>query len=235
MRVARDVVALGRKLREDHKIRVRQPLPRLDVVHRDPAVRAAAEAFSALIAEEINVKSVVVSEDESAFATVVVKPNFKTLGKRAGPKLKRIGEELSRWGFQEVERLEAGETLLVDDVPLAREDVLLQRGAKGDAAVATDGHVTVALDTRIDDALRAEGIAREFVSLMQNARKDAGLDVSDRVQVTWSCSDPAIAEAIRLHSGAIAKEILAREISEGEATSQLELNQVPIQVTLRKQ
>lgn len=235
MRVARDVVTLGRKLREDHRIRVRQPLPRIDIVNRDPAVRAAAASFTSLIAEEINVKEVAVSGDESAFATVLVKPNFKTLGKRCGPKLKQIGAALATWGFREVESLEAGEPVSVEGVSLTLEDVLLQRGPKGDAAVATDGHITVALDTRIDSALRAEGVARDFVSLMQNARKEAGLDVSDRVSVTWSCDDIEVAEALRLHMDAIAREILALKITEGQGQSEMDLNQVPVRVTLKKE
>src|SRR5690606_24644494 len=99
MRVARDVVALGRKLREEHRIRVRQPLRRLTVVHRDPELRAMALASQALVADELNVKALAAEADESSFTRVTVKPNFKTLGKRCGPKLKQIGAELGRWGF----------------------------------------------------------------------------------------------------------------------------------------
>jgi isoleucyl-tRNA synthetase len=183
MRTVRSVVALGRKLREDHKIKVRQPLPKITVVHREARIRDAVLASTALIADEINVKEVVALADESAFAQVTVKPNFKTLGKRCGPKLKEIGAALAGWGFSEVQRLEAGETLEVAGEQLTLSDVVLQRGSKGDAAVATDGEITVALDTRIDEALLREGIARELVSLLQNARKDAGLDLADRVSV----------------------------------------------------
>ncbi|MEZ4290730.1 MAG: DUF5915 domain-containing protein [Myxococcota bacterium] len=85
---------------------------------------------SALVADELNVKQVVVEADESAFATVVVKPNFKTLGKRCGPKLKQIGPALAAWGFEEVARLEAGETIEVEGEALALGDVLLQRSAR---------------------------------------------------------------------------------------------------------
>ena len=72
--------------------------------------------------------------DESAFASVMVKPNFKTLGKRCGPKLKKIGPELGTWGFEEVARLEAGETIEVVGEAIALEDVLLQRSAQEGAA-----------------------------------------------------------------------------------------------------
>jgi isoleucyl-tRNA synthetase len=234
MSIARSVVTLGRKLREDHKLKVRQPLAKITVVHREARVRDAVLASTSLIADEINVKEVVVLADESAFASVTVKPNFKTLGKRCGPKLKDIGAALAQWGTSEVQRLEAGESLEVVGERLTLQDVVLQRGSKGDAAVATDGHVTVALDTRIDDALLREGIARELVSLLQNARKDAGLDIADRIAVSWQCTDPLVSAALREHADVIAKEVLAPQFGEGEGSLRLEINKVPVTVTLSK-
>jgi isoleucyl-tRNA synthetase len=197
MAVTRSVVALGRKIREDHKIKVRQPLPKLTVVHRDPRVRQAVMASAALIEDEINVKAVAALEDEGAFATVTVKPNFKTLGKRLGPKLKEVGETLKTWGLEEVQALEKGGTVTVAGEALSLDDVLLQRSSKGASAVATDGRITVALDTTIDAALEREGIARELVSLLQGARKDAGLEVSDRIIVAWACTDDTVRQAPR--------------------------------------
>ncbi len=200
MGVVRAVVALARKIREDHKIKVRQPLSSLTVAHRDARVREAVLASAELIEDEINVKRVGVELDETTLASVTVKPNFKTLGKRCGPKLKEIGATLAAWGAPEVSALEAGQSVTVEGVDLTLADVILKRESKGHAAVATDGHVTVALDLQIDDALRREGIAREFVSLLQNARKEAGLDVSDRIAVTWSSDDVDVSTALREHA-----------------------------------
>jgi isoleucyl-tRNA synthetase len=234
MSIARAVVALGRKLREDHRIKVRQPLPRLTVVHRDAAVRQMALGATELIRDELNVKELAVEANESAFATVTVKPNFKTLGPRCGPKLKEITAVLKGWGFDEVARLEDNETITVAGEAIGIDDVLLQRSGKGDAAVATDGHVTVALDTTIDDALRREGIAREFTSLMQNARKDAGLEVTDRIAVSWACEDPEVSSALREHGTAIAREILAVDFLNSGGSETVELNRVPVRYTLTK-
>jgi isoleucyl-tRNA synthetase len=213
---------------------VRQPLSKLTVVHRDAAVRDAVVASAALIAEEINVKAVDATADESAFASVTVRPNFKTLGKRCGSKLKDIGAALKDWGAAEVTKLEAGESIAVAGEALTLEDVILQRSSKGESAVATDGDVTVALDTHISEELRREGIARELVSLLQNARKEAGLDVSDRIAVSWSCSDAAVAAAVREYADAISKEILAVDFREGEGASSVELNKVKVQYSLEK-
>jgi isoleucyl-tRNA synthetase len=223
MRVAREVVALGRKLREEHRIRVRQPLSKLTVVHRDPKLRAMALGSQSLIGDELNVKGVSAEADESSFTSLTVKPNFKTLGKRCGPKLKVIGAELAKWSFAEVAHLEAGEQVEVAGEALSLEDVLLQRSALPGAAVATNGELTVVLDTAIDPALRREGIAREFVSVLQNARKQAGLDIADRIRVSWSCQEPEVRTALGEHATAIAHEVLAVQFAEGPTREQSRL------------
>jgi isoleucyl-tRNA synthetase len=234
MQVARDVVALGRKLREEHRIRVRQPLRRLTVVHRQPALRDMALASQALIGDELNVKSVAVEADEASFTRITVKPNFKTLGKRCGPKLKPIGAELGRWGFAEVARLEAGESIEIEGVAIGLDDVLLQRAALPGAAVATNGELTVVLDTEIDAPLRREGIAREFVSVLQNARKQAGLEVADRIRVSWSCQEPEVRTAFGEHAESIAHEVLAVQFVEGPTREQSRLNEHDVGFALDK-
>lgn len=174
-------------------------------------------AAAALISDELNVKHVAVEEDESAFASVTVKPNFKTLGKRCGPKLKEIGPALADWGFEEVARLEAGETIEVAGEALALEDVLLQREVSEDAATATDGEYTVVLDTALDDGLRREGVARDAINLFNNVRKDKGFEVSDRVQIGWACEDGEVAAALGEHADLVAREILASTFAPGES------------------
>ncbi|MEZ4333404.1 MAG: isoleucine--tRNA ligase [Myxococcota bacterium] len=211
MATVRALATLGRRVREDHKIKVRQPLRGLTVVHRDAGVRADVLAASALIADELNVKQVAVEPDESAFATVTVKPNFKTLGKRCGPKLKPIGATLATWGFEEVARLEVGESITVAGEALSLEDVILQRSAKESAAIATDGEYTVVLDASLDDALRREGIAREAINVFNAVRKDKGFEVSDRVRIGWACDDAIVSIALREHGELIAREVLAAD------------------------
>lgn len=238
MATTRAVVGLGRRLREDHKLKVRQPLRQLTVVHRDAQVRADVDAAARLIADEMNVKSIQVEADESAFTSVTVKPNFKTLGKRCGPKLKEIGPALQTWGFAEVAKLEAGETITVADEALSIDDVLLQRSSTGDGAIATDGHYTVVLDTALDDDLRGEGAARDSINALQNARKDAGLEVTDRITVLWACEDDFVADALRKHGDTIAKEILATDFGASadaaDATTHFSVGEATIRFVLSK-
>ena len=219
MAIVRGVSTLGRRVREDHKLKVRQPLRELTVVHRDATVREDVLAAAELIGDELNVKKVSVEADESAFATVTVKPNFKTLGKRCGPKLKQIGPVLAGWGFDEVSRLEAGDSIEVEGEALSLEDVILQRAAGEGAATASDGEYTVVLDATLDDALRREGIARDAINLFNNVRKDKGFAVSDRVKIGWACEEPEVVQALEEFGELVAREVLAGDFASMTASS----------------
>ncbi len=237
---ARATVVLARKLREDHKVKIRQPLGKVTIVHRSEKVREQVLAMSSLIAEEINIKSVEVEKDESLFTAVAVQPNFKTLGRRCGKKLGAIKKELAQWGAKEVALLESGQSVTVEDESILLEDVILKRSTKGDAAVATDGHITVVLDTTITDTLRAEGYAREFISQVQATRKNTGLEVSDRILLTWYCSTPEVAQALTQHQETIANEVLASSLSEEKTPSAehnlltIDINGTPLQLSLTR-
>jgi len=239
MTVARVVVALGRKLREDHKIKVRQPLAQLSVVHRDPVVREQVRLQAALIMGELNVKDVVTLSDESAFASVSAKPNFASLKKKAGakmPVLKPFIENLDKndEGRELIATLERGESFVRFELEITPDDVIFHRSSKGDAAVATDGTITVVLDTTLSPALIAEGHARELISQLQSMRKAGGLEVSDRIAVQWACSNEVVAAAILAHAETISGEVLASPFVRGEGQATLDVNGVSVQVTVEK-
>jgi isoleucyl-tRNA synthetase len=237
MSTVRAVSTLGRRVREDHKIKVRQPLRELTVVHRDGSVREDVVESAELLASELNVKKVSVEADESAFTSVAVKPNFKTLGKRCGPKLKEIGPILATWGFDEVSRLEAGESIVVVGEALRLEDVLFQRSVRGDAAIATDGEYTVVLDAVLDDVLRREGIARDAISLLNNARKDQGFEVSDRVRIAWASGDGEVTRALEEHAEMVAREVLAAEfgpLDGGSGGEEMQLGGAVLRYSIRR-
>ncbi len=232
--LTRGVVSLGRKIREEQRLKVRQPLAKLTVVHRDAAVRALVQDATQLIGEELNIKTVATSENEGEFTSVSVKPNFKTLGKRCGSKLGTIKKTLESWGFDEVAQLEAGNHLTVDGEELNLNDVLLVRSSLGGTAVATDGTITVALDTQLTKELKAEGFAREFISQIQNTRKTSGFEVTDRVELLWSTQDTEVHAALLAHREMICREVLALSMKEGACSQTVELNGVPVGLTVSK-
>jgi isoleucyl-tRNA synthetase len=235
MAVVRSVVGLGRKLREDQKLKVRQPLAALTVVSRDARVTAAARTTAALIADELNVKQVEFSADEATFCTLSIKPNFQALRERAGSKLKPIGEALRTWGVSEIDKLEQGESLDVAGVSISLADVLLTRTPVKGSVVASSGAVTVVLDPKITPELAQEGIAREFTSVLQQARKNAGLEVSDRIRVAFDSTDADVVSAIERHKTSIADEVLAVAFERRTAgVESAELNGRPVRFSLEK-
>ena len=228
------VLSLARRLREEARLKVRQPLPTLTVISRDAAVRGAVTRLADLIRDEVNVKLVAVDSNEAAVVAVSVKPNLKVLGRRCGQKIKPITAALAQWSHVEVASLENGEAITVEGEAIALADVLLQRTPIGDAPVASEGAVCVALDTTLDDSLRREGLAREFTSVLQQARKDAGLEVEDRIAVTWSSDNVEVLAALDTHAALIAEEILATSFVRGTAELTADLNGAPVTYSLNK-
>jgi len=234
MELVRRIVSLGRRLREEQKLKVRQPLGRLTVVTRDAHAQAAALETAHLIREELNVKTVETSPDEASFCSLTLKPNFPSLKGRAGPKLKEIGQGLAGWSFAELARLEAGESLPLAGEAITLADVLSQRKPVPGRAIASEGQVTLVLDTALTPELVEEGLAREFVSVLQQARKAQGLEVSDRVRIVYD-GEPDVVAAILKHAAAIAEEVLAVELRHDAAAATAEsINGRPVRYTLER-
>ena len=213
---------------------MRQPLAALTVVSRETGVRGAAERHARTLQDELNVKTVAVSADEAAFVAVSCKPNFAELRKRCGAKLKDIGAVLAGWGHAEVTQLESGAAITVVGEEIRSADVLLERKPVGGSVTASQGAVTVALDTTLTPVLIAEGHAREFTSVLQQARKDAGLEVSDRITVAWESADAELATALDLHAASIAGEVLATGFGRGLGSIEAIVNGKPVRYALSK-
>ncbi len=209
VQVTRDVVSLGRALREKHKLKTRQPLPSVTVVHHDAAVLVALRAHAELIIDELNVRNLELRADDGSLCTVSFKANFKTLGPRLGPRMKEAAAAISKLSRADFDLLQAGGTMEVAGAVLTLDDLLVQREARGDVVLESSGTLTVALDTRLDAGLIAEGHAREVVSRIQKLRKDNGLEVTDRIVVSLWVTDAEIAQAIETHRDYIASEVLA--------------------------
>ena len=217
MAVVRRVVGLGRGLRVAEAIRTRQPLARLMVVSHDPAIRAAVADHASLLMEELNVRAVVTSEDETALADVSAKANYRTLGPRFGARMPQMAAAVAALTSEQVAAALAAGSVVVAGEPLSAADLVVDRAPHTGLVVSAGDGLAVALDTVITPELALEGTAREVVKLVQAARRAAGLDVSDRIVLRWSSPSTQVAEAMARHGAWIAGEVLAVAIEAATA------------------
>jgi isoleucyl-tRNA synthetase len=240
MATAQRIVFLARSLREKSKIKTRQPLQRILVPVLNPQQRRDIQAVESLICEEINVKGIEYVTDDAGIVRRSAKANFKVMGKKAGKDMKAIADVIRTFTNDHVRVLQRGEHVPVTigdtTYAVALEDVeILSEDIEG-WLVASEGETTVALDTELTPALIAEGHAREFVNRVQNLRKKAGLDVTDRIVIRCSTSDAMLRDALTSTTEYICAETLAlglefHEQVDGEAT---DINELAMVVQVEK-
>jgi isoleucyl-tRNA synthetase len=214
--VARRVVSAGHALRKQAGVRVRQPLANLTVITHDARARAAVGAQSALIAGELNVRRVVASAEDGGLVDLTAKADFRRLGPRLGSEMNKVAAGIASLAADEISRLLVGEPVSIGGHEVTQDDVIITRSPRPGTVVETDDELAVALNTELDDDLIAEGRARDFVSRVQGARRQAGLDVSDRISLRWSTADGEVAAAIDRHADYIAAETLAVTLAREE-------------------
>jgi len=224
MELATRAVVLGRSLRSKHDLKVRQPLRSLYLLPPDEHSRYELGQMVDLLADELNIKEVVMVEDETDLSEVSYRPNFRVLGPRFGKQMKEVGQRIGELTQQEIEILKAGDKIAVAGGEIGIEDVEVQRREKEGVVVAIDNNLGVGLDVQLDDELVAEGVAREIVNRVQNMRKDAGLEVSDRIRIGVH-GEAGLLEAIGQHREYIAAETLALELSAGALPDSVVLQQ----------
>lgn len=194
-------VELGRRLRADNDLKVRQPLSALKLAGGDVA------GLESLIEDELNVKKVEFVADETELCNVSYKANFKTLGKKCGPKMKAVAAAIASMGNGE---LGTGNdwTKEIEGVAITADDVLVTRSPKEGLVVASEGAVVVGLETALTPELVAEGLAREFVSHVQSMRKEADFEVTQRIALTIE-TDDEMRSALEVHAQYVKGETLA--------------------------
>ncbi len=209
MATVRSIVTLAHSLRAQDGMGVRQPLASLTVMATDPAVLASAERFAAIITDELNVKAVTTSPDDSWAVNTSAKPDFKTLGPRLGSDVQKVAKGLNGLTGEEVSKLASGGAVEVAGFSITADEVVLTRTPRDGMLAASEGSISVALDTQLTDELIDEGLAREVINRVQNARRDADLHVSDRITLTLSTTSDQLRQAIAHHADLISTEVLA--------------------------
>jgi isoleucyl-tRNA synthetase len=228
MQAARTVVTLGHAVRAAANLKVRQPLNRVVVV-APPDQHARLRRNLGLITDELNVKTLEFAENEAELVTYKLMPENRALGPKFGSLFPKVRAALSAADPNAaVAVLRSGRplTLNVDgqSVELGASDVIITPQPKSGFAVRAEGEYVVALDTSLTPELRAEGLAREVVRRVQDLRKTAGFDISDRVRTHYQASE-GLSEAIAAHAEYIKGETLSVDllpgsIPDGSATSE---------------
>jgi isoleucyl-tRNA synthetase len=219
MEVAQRVSSMALSLRKKEKIRVRQPLQKIMVPILDPNFKSRIQHVQDLILSEINVKELELLEDTTGVLVKKIKPNFKTIGPKYGKHMKAIAAMVNGWGAAEIAAVESKNgwngTVADENIALDLADFEILTDDIPGWTVTSEQGITVALDITITPELRQEGIARELVNRIQNFRKEAGFEVTDRIHVTIASTDE-IAAAVKANSSYISDEVLANEITIGE-------------------
>lgn len=213
MGIVRRLVNLGRAVRNKVGIKLRQPLRSATLVlPEEDTLRV--QGFADLIRDELNVKNVFWAQDLPEYITVRLKPRFSLLGPRYGEKVKEIAKALAGCS-QEIARsfLREG-NITVSGVTLDRDSVEVILEAEGHVSVESEGRYAVILDTALDEELRTEGLVRDLVHAIQMWRKELGLEVEERIVLTFSTdSDSALLRIVERYREFIQEEVLAQSLS----------------------
>jgi isoleucyl-tRNA synthetase len=216
MDAVRLTVELGRAARAQAKVKVRQPLRRAVIVAND-AERTAIEARADLVTAELNVKELDFVSEEAELLSYEVKPNYRSLGPRFGKRMPKVAGAVAALDPTHVAQVmenggEIGINVDGDEHTIGPDEVTLSlQPLEGYEVEAEAGHA-VALQLELDDELRREGLAREIVHAVQNARKAAGLDISDRIELSLG-GDEELLAAAREHEPYLTGEVLATSVA----------------------
>jgi isoleucyl-tRNA synthetase len=243
MSAARTLVSLGRAAREDVKIRVRQPLRRLQAVV--PGGRVLDGDMSALIRDELNVKEVAFQASADDLVRLVPRPSYRDLGPRFGKKTQEAADAIRGLTQEQLATYRDGDTVHVhvdgSEHVLQEGDLEVVQEAAGAMVVKGEGGFTVALDPALDDELRSEGLARELVNRIQRLRREAGLEITDRIDL-FVGGQAAVQGASRANEAFVASETMAVVVSIGaldggdehEHVRDVDLDGAPARIALRK-
>jgi isoleucyl-tRNA synthetase len=215
MQMAQNITSMVLSLRKKEKLRVRQPLQKVMIPAAGEKMKAQINAIKDLVLSEVNVKELDFMNEDSNILVKEIKANFKALGPKYGKQMKAIAAAIGKFEQADIKELESTGvyTLSIDgaDLEISTDDVLISSQDIPGLLVANNKGITVALDITMNEALIEEGIARELVNRIQNIRKDSGLEITDRIQLSITKHDK-INAAISANKKYICDETLADEL-----------------------
>ena len=215
MQMAQNITSMVLSLRKKEKLRVRQPLQKIMIPASDAKMKAQINAIKDLVLSEVNVKELEFMSEDSDILVKEIKANFKALGPKYGKHMKAIAAAISAFNQEDIMKLEKENSYSIDadgiEIEISTDDVFISSQDIPGLLVANNKGMTVALDVSINEELLEEGIARELINRIQNMRKDAGLEVTDRITLSIAHNDK-IESAISSNKTYICGETLADDI-----------------------
>lgn len=235
MDLVRNLISIGRYVREEAKIRVRQPLSEILL---DGKSELVIGELTELIKEELNVKKVTFIDDTSEFMNFTVKPNFKEVGKVFGKNIKEFQEKLLDLSLNDIKKLQNNEIIKMEiadeTVEVTSTMVDIRIDAKSGFNVGMENNNFVILNTTLTPELINEGIAREIVSKVQQMRKNINLELTDRIEITYEADDE-IKRALDDFEDYIKRETLATSISEASNDGEeFKVNDLTVKIAIKK-
>ena len=231
MDLVRDLISLGRNVREEEKIKVRQPI--LEVI-LDGKNKSILEGLEELIKEELNVKEIIFEEDLSKYMNFKVKPNFKEAGKVIGNKMKDFVKYLDNLSDDEIKCVNKGESLTFDEIEITPELLDIKIESKEGMKVAMEDNKFIILNTTLTDDLIKEGVAREVVSKVQNLRKEKDFDIENRIKLYYNSND-YFEEVLNDFGDYIKDETLAVElIKDSNLTNKYNINDIEVYLDVER-
>ena len=241
MERAEKIVMLVRAMRMKSNLKVRQPLKRIILPITNEKDRTAVKRMEAVILDEINVKAIEYVTDESGIVKKRAKANFKSIGPKFGKSVQLVANRIKELSPVEISELERSGSVPIPvngtTYTIGEEDVEIIREDIEGWLVESDAGITVALDTELNEALLTEGFAREFVNRVQNMRKEADFDVTDRINIYYNAGEKPGAR-LKAMATYIQNETLAVDFSNifrgAEYTSSLDINGETVEVSIER-
>lgn len=239
MNYAQRISSLALSIRKKESIRVRQPLQKILLPVLDPSFEKEVKSVESLILQEINVKEIEFLQEGSHVINKRIKPNFKTLGKRLGKDMKEASQKIAAFTQEIIAQIEKEGQYTLDlssaTYDLDLEDFEITADDIPGLKVASDGHLTVALETSLDDSLLQEGLARELINRIQNMRRDQDFEITDRVRISVS-EHPDLRPAILSFQEMIKNEVLADQFAiENNQGAETELiDDIKVRISVEK-
>lgn len=223
MSLTMKAIVMGRSLRSSHNLKTRQPLSKLFLVDRNEYERSILESMTDIIAEELNVKEVLIQADESNLVNYSAKANFKVLGKKLGKNMKEVASEIMKFDSSIIADILDGKEKSVEysegTIVLTEDDLAVQRSEMEDVKAINDGELTIGFDTKLSVELINEGRARDIIRAIQTLRKTMDFDVADHIELTYD-GEGDVDDVFKSFEGYIMSETLCDIIKKDKLDSE---------------